>query len=429
MPSPHLSKKGRIQNVLLFFIIAAACTLSLLQSCSDDNEVELPVDAQIEGYTLEWFDEFNGNSIDEGSWNFEIGDGRDYGLPAGWGNNELQIYTDEQQNAAIVEDDDLSVLAITALRDETDGYTSSKLTTNGKISVLYGRIDIKAKMPQGQGIWPALWMLGDNRGEVNWPGCGEIDIAEVIGSDPSTYHGTLHYTNGNYGKGEIQGSYSLPSGAFSDDYHVFSTEWTDTQITFSVDDTQIANFSIEEDMLEFRRSFYLIMNVAVGGYWPGYPNESTSFPQSLLVDYVRVYSIDGYNPPAEPPLEIEKETLGGNLPDDLANVAFNDDFKALGDAKVVAYGAGGQPSIYVSDNTINGAQSIAYNFPGGNWGGAWFELAAAASISDYSTIVFSVKIPDELTDAEIKLESPSSAAAVFLINYQSEEIENGFHVY
>ena len=392
--------------------------------CSDSQK-----DADGNGYTLTWSDEFNEAAINTINWNFETGDGSDYGLPAGWGNNELQIYTSEADNIAIIEDDTMSVLSITALEDGNGGYTSSKITTKDKVSIRFGRIEVKAKMPQGQGIWPAIWMLGDNNDVVDWPGCGEIDIAEVLGHEPSTYHATLHYTNDNFGKGELQESFDLSSGTFSDDYHIFGTEWTDQSIIFSVDEVEIRNIPIEEDMKEFQRSFYLIMNVAIGGYWPGNPDNTSSFPQSMLVDYIRVYSKDDYQFPAAPALIIEEETLGGNLPSDIGNTAIKEDFTLFGDVAITQYGPTGAPDVYLSDLAIDGDYSIVYNFPGISWGGAWFELDSGVNISGYSELHFSVKMPEELYEAEIKLESPNSAAAIFIDDYNAISVEDGFVEY
>ncbi|MFZ9047042.1 MAG: glycoside hydrolase family 16 protein, partial [Cyclobacteriaceae bacterium] len=167
----------------LLVIISLAVLMIGISACGSDSEMEMKI-PPIEGYTLEWSDEFSGNAIDLDNWGFETGDGTDYGLAAGWGNNELQIYTSEEGNASIVKDDGLSVLSITALDDGAGGYTSAKLTTKNKVSIRFGRIDVKAKLPEGQGLWPAIWMLGDNKDEVDWPGCGEIDIMEILGNDP-----------------------------------------------------------------------------------------------------------------------------------------------------------------------------------------------------------------------------------------------------
>lgn len=384
-------------------------------------EIEAP-----EGYSLVWSDEFDSTGIKMNNWNFETGDGTDYDLPAGWGNNELQIYTDSPDNASIVGD---SMLAITALSDGTGGYTSAKITTKEKISVRYGRIDVRAKMPSGKGIWPAIWMLGDNRGEVAWPGCGEIDIVEVLGNNTSTMYSTLHFTDGGNIKGETQHTHELPSGSFSDAFHVFTLEWNHETISFLLDDVHLADMPIEDDMKEFQRSFYLIMNVAVGGYWPGNPNSETTFPQSMLVDYIRVFSKDGYEAPPAPALVLEEETMGGVLE---ANIAYNgikEGFNDLGFIDIIQYGAGGQPAIGVSDTSISGATSLVYAFPGGSWGGGYFQMDEARDMSSYTTLRFSIYKLDDLHTAEIKLESPRSNAAVFLVDYTPTEVENGFVEY
>ena len=388
------------------------------------DEIEAP-----EGYSLVWSDEFDSTAINMDNWNYEKGDGTDFDLPAGWGNNELQIYTDSPDNSSIVTVNDTSMLSITALSDGMGSYTSAKLTTKEKISVRFGRVDVRAKMPSGQGVWPAIWMLGDNRGEVAWPGCGEIDIVEVLGHNTTTMHSTLHYTNGQNTKGETQHTHELTSGDLSTDFHVFSLEWTNETISFLLDGTHLADMPIEEDMKEFKRSFYLIMNVAIGGYWPGNPNSSTTFPQSMIVDYIRVFSKDGYEAPTAPALVLEEETMGGVLPENIAYNGIKDGFNDLGLVDIIQYGAGGQPAISTSDTSLSGATSLVYNFPGGSWGGGYWQMDEARDMSGYSTLHFSIHKLDDLHTAEIKLESPRSNAAVFLVNYTPTEVENGFVEY
>lgn len=405
-------------------VLLILCTVS----CDSDEPATID-DSQIEGYTLVWSDEFDAQGIDTDNWTFETGDGTDFGLPAGWGNNELQIYTTDERNASVLTDGDLSVLSITALEDGAGAYTSAKVTTNDLVSVRYGRIDVKAKMPEGQGLWPAIWMLGDNRDEIDWPGCGEIDIVEVLGNNPATYYSTLHFTDSDNGKGEIQEVHDLAGGSFADDYHVFSIEWTHEAVAFLLDDVQIGSIAIDEGMKEFQRSFYLIMNVAVGGFWPGNPDNTTSFPQSMLVDYVRVYSIDGYEAPAVPVLDIDEETLGANIPDDIGVAAVQEGFEGLEGADVVAFGAGGEPAISLSEDAIDGDQSLAYQFPGGTWGGAWLEIENTIDLSAYTSMKFSLKVPESLADIEVKLEGPNSAHSLFMINYTPVEVSNGFVEY
>ena len=415
------------------YLAALSLIFAITSSCdkNDNDDVEEPED-QIEipeGYSLVWSDEFDDATIDMGNWQHETGDGTDYGLPAGWGNNELQVYTESAENSGIAADGDLSALKITALNNGPDDFTSAKLTTKDKISVRFGRIDVRAKMPQGQGIWPAIWMLGDNIDEIDWPGCGEIDIVEVLGHEPQKMYATVHYTNNDNSHRETQESFELLNGNFSDDYHTFSIDWTPESITFSVDGTTVQEVPVEVDMKEFLRSFYLVMNVAVGGYWPGYPDNTTTFPQSMYVDYIRVFEKDGFEAPAAPALDIEEESIGQNIEPGLAQHAINDVFGYLGNASIVVYGGGGEPFATASELAINGDSSLVFQFPGESWGGGYIELETSVDLSDFSYLKFSLNMPDNIADAEIKLESPSTNAAIFLIDYEAVEVGLDYQEY
>lgn len=233
-------------------------------------------------YTLVWSDEFSGNNLSS-NWNFEIGTGNN-----GWGNNELQYYT--ERNVAVAD----GVLTITAKKEFAFNreYTSSRITTQGKQSFKYGRIDIRAALPQGQGLWPALWMLGDNFSSVGWPACGEIDIMELVGgagNRDKTVHGTLHWDN-NGSKADHGGSYTISNGDLSKEWHVYSIVWDANTITWFIDNIQYHSMGITSGaMSEFHEPFFFIFNVAVGGNWPGSPNPGTQFPQKMHVDYVRVF--------------------------------------------------------------------------------------------------------------------------------------------
>ncbi|MDF1570748.1 MAG: glycoside hydrolase family 16 protein [Bacteroidales bacterium] len=236
-----------------------------------------------EGYELVWNDEFDGSEIDPANWVFEIGTG----CPnCGWGNNELEYY--RKENAWL----DDGVLVIEARKESYQGssYTSARMKTEGKQSFQYGRIDIRALLPSGQGIWPALWMLGNNITSVGWPSCGEIDIMEMIGGADTDdqVHGTLHWDNS--GHVYTGGSYTLDQGVFADEYHVFSMIWDQDAIQWFVNDTQFHEIDITPShMAEFHKKFFLIFNVAVGGIWPGSPDGTTVFPQQMKVDYIRVF--------------------------------------------------------------------------------------------------------------------------------------------
>ncbi len=237
------------------------------------------------GYTLVWHDEFDSTALSS-DWTYEIGTGQN-----GWGNNELQYYTAD--NATLQD----GLLLITAKQESVGGrnYTSSRIITQGAQEFQYGRIDIRAALPYGQGIWPALWMLGQDFGTVGWPACGEIDIMEMVGgpSRPdggdNKVFGTVHWES-NGSRAEFGGSTVLSSGRFADEFHVFSIVWDADKITWYRDDIQFHEIDITPaDLDEFRDAFFFIFNVAVGGNWPGSPNASTQFPQTMAVDYVRVF--------------------------------------------------------------------------------------------------------------------------------------------
>jgi beta-glucanase (GH16 family) len=234
------------------------------------------------GLNLVWKDEFNGTSLDKQFWTFEQGNGVE-----GWGNWELQHYREENTKV------NGGYLTITAKKENFGGkeYTSSRLKTQDKKDFLFGRIDFRAKLPKGQGIWPAFWMLGANIEAVKWPFCGEIDIMEVVGGGPgkdNTLHGTVHYEDG--GHKYIGSSTTLASGDFYDKFHVFSIVWSATSIRWLLDDVEYYNFDTTgQNKDEFRRPHFLLINLAVGGNWPGPPNANTVFPQKLIVDYVRVF--------------------------------------------------------------------------------------------------------------------------------------------
>lgn len=234
-----------------------------------------------DGYTLSWNDEFDGTTINSSNWAFEIGTGN-----SGWGNNELQYY--RQENAWVEE----GVLTIEARKESYSGssYTSSRIKTQNKLSFQYGRIDIRALLPEGQGIWPALWMLGNSIASVGWPQCGEIDIMEMIGGSgrENQTHGTVHWDND--GHMYVGGTYTLQTGTFADEYHVFSIIWNQTSIKWLVNNNQFYEIDITPShMTEFHQKHFFIFNVAVGGNWPGSPDATTIFPQQMKVDYIRVF--------------------------------------------------------------------------------------------------------------------------------------------
>jgi beta-glucanase (GH16 family) len=272
----------------IFFLI-----VPLLVSCSARRGVTINAPANPPGgWSLAWSDEFDrpeGSAPDPAKWTYDIGGN-------GWGNDELETYTDRLQNAHIRG----GALVITALAEQYTGrdgitrpYTSARLLTKTKFSQEYGRFEARIKIPYGQGLWPAFWMLGDNIDQVGWPACGEIDIFENIGKEPGIVHGTVHGL-GYSGSGGIGGPYSLPSGArFADDFHVFAVEWEPKAVRFYVDGNvyhTVTPASLPAGTKwVYDHPFFLLLNVAVGGNWPGNPDATTTFPQSMTVDYVRVY--------------------------------------------------------------------------------------------------------------------------------------------
>ena len=267
-----------------------------VSNADDDNDTVIkPIISIIpaKGYTtpttypnlkMVWSDEFEGTNLNEKFWNYEIGNNN------GWGNNELQHYKKENTS---VKDGYLIVEA----KNESAGnqiYTSSRLTTQNKYNFKYGRVDIRAALPKGQGIWPALWMLGKNITTVSWPKCGEIDIMEMVGgnsgvgSDKTTY-GTAHWDN-NGTRALYGGNTKLTSGIFNDEFHVFSIVWDAQKIVWYLDDKQFHVIdTTPAGLSEFQEEYFLLVNLAVGGDWPGKPDGTTVLPQYLVVDYIRVF--------------------------------------------------------------------------------------------------------------------------------------------
>jgi len=231
-----------------------------------------------------WSDEFDGPAgtlPNSAKWTYDLGGG-------GWGNQELETYTSDPANVHL---DGNGHLVIHVDRAGST-YTSARIKTQGRISAQYGRVEARIRLPFGQGIWPAFWMLGADYPATPWPQCGEIDIMENVGREPSVIHGSLHGP-GYSGGSSISSAYTLAGGAkFSDDFHVFAIDWAPQSIAFSVDG--VVYRTVRPGSLPpgapwaFDKPFFLILNVAVGGTFPGSPNATTEFPQEMVVDYVRV---------------------------------------------------------------------------------------------------------------------------------------------
>ena len=273
-----------MKNFKNITIILIGCLAFVFTNCSTDETQTVTTLNQ-----LVWQDNFNTpGAVNPQNWSYDIGDGSDQGIP-GWGNNELQYYTDRPENI-IVED---GMLKITARQESFEGssYTSARILTKDLFEKQYGRFEARIKLPWGQGMWPAFWMLGSNSDEVIWPACGEIDIMENRGSEPTIINGTVH--GPGYSAGESIGKpYDLVNDRFDTGFHIFGIEWGERYINFYVDDVlynQITPEDVPGEWVFDNQPFYIIMNVAVGGNYGGPPNENTVFPQEMLVDYVRVY--------------------------------------------------------------------------------------------------------------------------------------------
>ncbi|MBT6164152.1 MAG: glycoside hydrolase family 16 protein [Crocinitomicaceae bacterium] len=245
------------------------------------DDTGYPAPESYPGMDLVWSDEFDGTTVNLQNWTYDLGSN-------GWGNNEWQNYTNSSSNSSVSN----GALTITA-RQEGSSYSSARLKTQGLQDFQFGRIDIRAKLPEGQGIWPAIWMLGINISDGGWPQCGEIDIMEMVGHEASTAHGTAHWGS-EWNFHQYSGSsITLPNGEhFSEEFHLFSVDWQEDQITWYMDNQEF--YSIGANQMNgqpypFNASFFFIMNVAVGGDWPGYPDATTTFPQEMIVDCVRVF--------------------------------------------------------------------------------------------------------------------------------------------
>ncbi len=258
-------------------LVITACVFSLMQ-CSDDAQKVTNFNTLVKN------DEFNtAGAPDPLIWNYNIGTGQN-----GWGNSELQYYTDRSKNVTVQN----GYLIISALKESYNGsaYTSARLLTKDKFDQKYGRFEARIKLPWGQGIWPAFWMLGADIDTNPWPAAGEIDIMELRGQTPTTILGTVHGP-GYAGGQSISKSYTLKNGRFDTEFHVFGIEWGPEYVNFYVDNVlynQITPADVKGEWV-FNKPFFILINMAVGGNFVGAPNSETVFPQTMLVDYVRVY--------------------------------------------------------------------------------------------------------------------------------------------
>ncbi len=236
--------------------------------------------AQKTNYKLVWEEQFVGSQLDESIWNFELGNG----CPnlCGWGNNELQVYT---KNNHFVKDGYLTIIA-----KKVDGqYSSTRITTKSKNEFKYGRIETRAKLPIGKGIWPAFWMLGSNISEVGWPKCGEIDILEYIGKEPDVIFTSLH-TQASHGN--TINTKKTKIETIEEGFHIYAVDWNEQKMDFFVDEKLVYTFNPQlknEYIWPFDKNFFIIINMAIGGNFGGPEVDNSIFPQEFIIDYIKVY--------------------------------------------------------------------------------------------------------------------------------------------
>ena len=266
--------------IIVLVIMLSACTTAVptpIYITATPAPSPIP-EGELMNWKLIWHDEFDGDQLDRTNWTFDRG-------ANGWGNAELEEYTDSPDNARVENGN----LIIEARKDDKSqyGYSSARIKTQGLHSWQYGHIEARIKLPTGQGIWSAFWMLGEGS---NWPGGGEIDILEMIGKKPNTIYSTVHGPGYSGAKG-IGSHVDFPQSSLQNNFHIYAVEWETDEIRWYVDDTRI--FKVTSNDVRgkwvFDHTFFILMNVAVGGGWPGFPDATTTFPQQMLVDYVRVY--------------------------------------------------------------------------------------------------------------------------------------------
>lgn len=267
-------------NINYLLIICFSCVYS---ACESDDVQKLDK----RDWKLTWSDEFEGvkdQAPDPKKWTYDLGTGQN-----GWGNGEYQTYTNRPENVSL---DGQGHLVITARNQPFGGanFSSGRLKTQGLFAQKYGRFEAKIQTPYGPGIWPAFWMVGENVSQAGWPQCGEIDILEIRGQNPGTVIGSLHGP-GYSGGGAVNRSYSLINGRFDTDFNLYAVEWNEEKIDFLVNDYLYGRITKKDVPGEwvYDQPFFMILNVAVGGNFVGFPTNQTPFPQSMIVDYVRVY--------------------------------------------------------------------------------------------------------------------------------------------
>lgn len=272
---------------LMVYGLAALFSAGSFAACNPERSKSVDMNDSFE-WELVWEEDFEGDSLqslDTTDWTYDIGRGAN-----GWGNGELQYYTDRIRNAHM---DGSGHLLIRAYREGYEGaeYTSARVKTKDKFEQRYGKFEARIQPPTGLGIWPAFWMLGSNIDEVGWPQCGEIDIMEVIGEAPNEIHGSLHGPGHSAGEA-ISETYRLQEGNFDEDFHVFSVEWSPDSIVFLVDEKQYQTVKREgiNGQWVYNTPFFMLINLAIGGTYVGYPAPDETFPKEMKIDYIRVYT-------------------------------------------------------------------------------------------------------------------------------------------
>ncbi len=391
---------------------AAGLEKQVCSRCDAENTRSIPAKRKgdiAEAYKLVWEDGFDGDKLNLNDWNFE------YHEP-GWVNAELQEYVDSEKNT-YVQDGKLYIQALKEIRDGKAYYTSGRINTKGKKNYQYGRFEVRAKVPSGKGFLPAFWMMPEDESYYGqWPKCGEIDVMEVHGSALSTTYGTLHFGEPHTQK---QGSYTLPEGQtnFGEDFHVFACEWDPDEFRFYVDDilfytvndwfTQKPGFGKVAYPAPYDQPFYMILNLAVGGSWVGYPDEDAVFEENaqFVIDYVRVYQKDDYETDVDKP---ENEVKLRD-PDETGNYIINGDFAKVEDLTKedsnwqILFANGGAATAEISDNalhitstsagTVNyGVQVVQANLPMEN--GAKYKLTYDAYAEEARTMITGISAPD-----------------------------------
>ncbi|WP_236897724.1 family 16 glycosylhydrolase [Clostridium beijerinckii] len=325
------------------------------------------------GWNLAWSDEFNGTNINTSNWKYETGGD-------GWGNNELECYTNRSENARIENGN----LVIEARKENYNGmnYTSARLKSQGLKNWTYGKVEARMKLPAGQGVWPAFWMLGENISQVSWPKCGEIDIMEHINNE-SAIHGTIHWdSTGN----NTHAQYGAASPNIDvTQYHVYSIEWDASSIKWFVDGTQYLEANIANNINgteEFHKPFFILFNLAIGGNWPGNPDGSTPFPAKMYVDYVRVYQHGDNNPTPAPTAPAVPSGLSAAASNQSSiNVSWNASSGATGyDLKVDNNIISNVTSPYVNSGlTENSTHTYAVRAKNANGTSSWSNSITATT--------------------------------------------------